>query len=113
MKYIKTYEDNETKKWWYIDGDYENICKVIKNFLGMERFYKFFSISEFDRLRKTSNGCYITKTGKFWICHSTENKIKAERYIEDRGGDIAGELKLIDDILVKDTLYGDVRKYNL
>jgi len=120
MKYIKAYEyAKKSEYYWFIWGDYKTFCDVVKEFLYPKQYEHFLRSSDTYKFDESVVGGFITQNSKkkdgylFWICHSLENMKEAEEYFEFEGDIIAGELKLIDNKLVKDTLYRDIRKYNI
>lgn len=122
MKSYNTYilENTNHKSCWYIDGDYDTVCKTVKMYLTYQQ-YKFFlkTTSAFTEKDYNVSGAFISKFGQddldfsFWIIRPDMPLTKAREYYDSNNYIFQGELRIEDNKLIKDTLMRDIEKYNL
>ena len=133
MRYIKTYETIKNKieikdhYCWIINGDIINVLNKLHvsiykkyrdqldifissiqtsmntTYKGLEKIYIFYD------KRSTSSFTY-------WPIQSPEDEMSADYFInDDENGryDLQGELKIVNDKVILDTLLVDINKYNI
>jgi hypothetical protein len=110
---IKKYNDVilEDKSYYFIQ---DNVIEVLKKINDTEKIISDVQKKPFKNIFLTANEEYYYGGFGFWRIKNEDNKKDAIYYYERKKGyTYKGELKLIDDKLVLDTLEIDIKKYNV
>lgn len=112
---------------WYINGDISDIIDVIYEFKNQMRIkYKRKFKKIYDEIEPTLKYEYSYVIGIFiyceddsengftyWVIENYEDKKDAEKYNSDKHYIYRGELKLVNNKLILDTLEMNINKFNL
>jgi hypothetical protein len=127
MKYIKTFESEQQKPYWYIDGDYKTVCETVKKYLTYQQYKLFLKATwswwggyaaHIEKHNKV-NGALICQFGQddydfsLWILTPDRPLSIAQVYYNTHNYIFQGELRIEDNKLIKDRLMRDAQKYNL